>query len=173
MKTKRVVLSGLFLALGLLMPFITAQIPEVGNMLLPMHIPVLICGFVCGGQYGLLVGLLSPLLRSVLFSMPPLIPKAVCMAFELAAYGFVVGMMYRKMRHKKWGIYISLLVAMVAGRIVWGLVAAVVYKMAGIAFGMELFWTEAFVNAVAGIVVQLILVPALIYSLEKAGFLEE
>ena len=173
MKTKKIVLSGLFLALGLVMPFMTGQIPEIGNMLLPMHIPVLVCGFVCGWQYGLVVGFLTPLLRSFLFGMPPLVPKAICMAFELAAYGFVVGLMYQKMRHKKWGIYISLLVAMVMGRAVWGLVATVVYQVAGVSFGMELFLTEAFVNAIVGIMVQLVLVPALIYSLEKANLLEE
>lgn len=173
MRTKRVVLSGVFLALGLLMPFITGQIPEVGNMLLPMHIPVLICGYVCGWQYGLAVGIIVPLLRSLFFGMPPLFPKAICMAFELAVYGMVVGLLYQRLRHRKGRIYISLLAAMVAGRAVWGIVAAVVYPLAGVSFGPELFLTEAFINALAGIVVQLLMIPALVYSLEKAGFLEK
>lgn len=172
MRTKRVVLSGVFIALGLVMPFITGQIPEVGNMLLPMHIPVLICGYVCGGRYGLAVGALVPLLRSVFFGMPPFFPKAICMSFELAVYGMIVGLLYKQLRHRKWRIYISLLTAMVAGRVIWGSVAAMVYPLAGIDFGLEIFFAEAFVNATVGIVVQLLLVPALVYSLEKAGFLE-
>ncbi len=172
MRTKRVVLSGVFIALGLLMPFITGQIPEVGNMLLPMHIPVLICGYVCGGRYGLVVGALVPLLRSLFFGMPPMIPKAICMSVELATYGFVVGLLYRWLRRRRGRIYISLLGAMIAGRVTWGIVAAGVYKVVGVPFGPEIFLTEAFVNAAVGIVVQLLLIPALVFSLERAGFLE-
>ncbi len=172
MRTRKVVLSGLFLAMGLLMPFITGQIPEVGNMLLPMHIPVFICGYVCGWQYGMVIGFITPLLRSVLFGMPLMVPKAVCMAFELMVYGMVVGLAYQRLRFKKWRIYISLLSAMIAGRVAWGLVAALVYGMLGIDFGPGVFLAEAFVNAMPGIVLQLVLIPALIYSLEKANLLE-
>jgi uncharacterized membrane protein len=85
-------MAGLFLALGLVMPFLTGQIPSLGNKLLPMHIPVLLCGFVCGGPTGLIVGFILPILRSVLFSMPPMYPMAMSMAFELAVYGFVQGL---------------------------------------------------------------------------------
>lgn len=173
MRTKRVVLSGVFITLGLLLPFITGQIPEVGNMLLPMHIPVLICGYVCGGRYGLAVGAMVPLLRSFFFGMPPLVPKAVCMSVELATYGLVVGLLYQRLRYRRGRIYISLMGAMVVGRLAWGMVATVVYKVVGIPFGVEIFLAEAFVNAVVGIVVQLLLVPALVFSLEKAGFLEK
>lgn len=173
MRTRKVVLSGLFLALGLLMPFITGQIPEVGNMLLPMHIPVLICGYVCGWQYGLVIGFITPLLRSVLFGMPPMVPKAICMAFELMVYGMVVGLAYQRMHYKKWRIYISLLLALIAGRVVWGLVAALVYGLLGINFGLGIFLTEAFVNALPGLILQLVLIPALIFSLERANLLEK
>lgn len=173
MRTKKIVLSVVFLALGLLMPFIAGQIPEVGNMLLPMHIPVLVCGYVCGWQYGLAVGVLAPLLRSVLFSTPPFFPRALCMAFELGTYGLVVGLMYRKMRHKKFGIYISLLVSMVAGRVIWGIAAAVIYRLAGMSFGLEQFFSEAVVNAAVGMAVQLVLVPLLIFSLEKSGLIDD
>lgn len=94
--TKKLVLSALFLAIGLILPFITMQIPAVGKMLCPMHIPVLLCGFIVGWPYGLLVGFITPLLRSVLFGMPMLVPNAVCMAFELATYGFVAGVLSQK-----------------------------------------------------------------------------
>ena len=83
-KISKLVLSGLFLALAFVLPFLTGQVPEIGNMLCPMHIPVLLCGFICGWPYGLLIGFLSPLLRSLILGMPPMFPKAVCMALELA-----------------------------------------------------------------------------------------
>ncbi|WP_322597248.1 ECF transporter S component [Acetivibrio straminisolvens] len=94
MSTKRLVLSGLFLALGLLIPFLTAQIPSLGSRLLLMHIPVLLCGFICGWPYGLIIGLVLPVFRSMLFGMPPMFPTAVAMAFELAAYGLMTGLLY-------------------------------------------------------------------------------
>lgn len=159
MRTKKIVLSGLFLALGLLLPFITGQIPEIGNMLLPMHIPVLICGYVCGWQWGMVIGFLTPLLRSVLFGMPMMVPKAICMAFELMVYGMMSGLVYQRLRNKRWRIYISLLTAMVAGRMVWGLVALLVYGLLGIRFGVEIFFAEAILNALPGIFLQLILIP--------------
>ena len=129
--TKKLVLSALFLAIGLILPFITMQIPAVGKMLCPMHIPVLLCGFIVGWPYGLLVGFITPLLRSVLFGMPMLVPNAVCMAFELATYGFVAGVLSPKMRKDMKSLYIALVAAMLVGRVVWGLVSAIVYTLMG------------------------------------------
>ena len=91
---KKVITSGVCLALCLLLPFLTGQIPQVGSMLCPMHIPVLICGLACGWPYGLVVGLIAPIFRSLLFGMPPLFPTATAMAFELAAYGAISGILY-------------------------------------------------------------------------------
>ena len=93
--TKKLVYSALFLALALVLPFLTGQIQTFGQMLAPMHLPVLLCGFVCGPVWGLAVGAVAPLLRSLLFSMPPMFPTAVAMAFELAAYGLFTGLFYR------------------------------------------------------------------------------
>ena len=90
---RTVVFAAAFLALALMLPFLTGQIPQIGSMLSPMHIPVLLCGFVCGWPWGLAVGVVAPPLRSVLFGMPPMYPTALCMAFELAAYGAVAGLM--------------------------------------------------------------------------------
>ena len=117
----KMTLSALFLALAYVMPFLTGQIPEMGAMLCPMHLPVLLCGFICGWPWGMVVGFISPLLRSMLTGgFPPMFPTAVCMAFELAAYGAVSGLMHRLLPKKKSYIYVSLLIAMIAGRIVWG-----------------------------------------------------
>ena len=95
-KAKKVVLSAVFLAIGIVLPFYTGQIKEIGDTLLPMHIPVLFTGFICGWQWGLAVGLILPFLRSVLFSMPPMFPNAIWMATELASYGVVAGMLYKR-----------------------------------------------------------------------------
>lgn len=117
---RTVVFAAAFLALALMLPFLTGQIPQIGSMLSPMHIPVLLCGFVCGWPWGLAVGVVAPPLRSVLFGMPPMYPTALCMAFELAAYGAVAGLMYRALPKKKSNIYVALITAMIAGRLVWG-----------------------------------------------------
>lgn len=98
-KVKKVTLSGMLFAIGLILPFFIGQIPAVGKMLLPMHIPVLICGLILGWQYGLAVGFLLPLVRSVLFGMPVLYPNAIAMASEMGTYGLVAGWLYS---HAKW-----------------------------------------------------------------------
>lgn len=171
--TKKLVLSALFIALGIVLPFFTGQLPQIGNMLLPMHIPVLICGFVCGAPYGLAVGFIVPLLRSIMFGRPMMVPTAIGMAIELAVYGLVTGLMYAKFKHKKLGIYVSLITAMIVGRIIWGIASFIIYHILGNPFTWEIFAAEAFVNAVPGIIVQLILIPALIYALRKARLLED
>ena len=121
----KMILSALFLALAYIMPFLTGQIPEIGSMLCPMHIPVLLCGFICGWQWGLAVGFVTPLMRSMILGAPPMFPKAVCMAFELATYGMIAGFLYRKLPRKKLNVYLSLFGAMIVGRIVWGIVKAI------------------------------------------------
>ena len=114
------VLAALFLALAFVLPMITGHVPQIGNMLCPMHFPVLLAGFVLGGPWGLALGFAAPLLRSVLFGMPPMYPIAIAMAFELATYGAVAGFMYRKVQHTLPMIYATLVTSMVAGRLVWG-----------------------------------------------------
>jgi len=164
---KTMVLSALFLALALVLPFLTGQIPEVGSMLCPMHIPVLLCGFFCGWPWGLAVGFLAPLLRSLFFGMPPMFPAAVSMAFELSTYGSISGRLYRKLPHSKISVYISLLTAMVAGRLVWGIVRFLCAGLDVSAFGLSAFWAGAVTTAIPGIIVQLLLIPVLVITLKK------
>jgi len=164
---KDLVLAALFLALALVLPFLTGQIPEIGSMLCPMHIPALLCGFFCGWHWGLTVGLVAPILRSVMFGMPPMFPVAVCMSAELAVYGAVSGLMYSRLPRKKVSVYSSLLTAMVAGRLVWG---AARFLCAGLdvsVFGLSAFWAGAVTTAIPGILVQLLLIPVLVMVLEK------
>ncbi len=166
--TKRLVLAGLFLALGLLMPFLTGQIPSFGSRLLPMHIPVLLSGFALGGPLGLIVGFLTPLLRSVLFGMPPVFPTAFVMAYELASYGYLAGVLYRSFPRKDSFIYASLLLAMVGGRVVWGLVNAFVLGLSGTTFTWQMFTAGAVFNAIPGIVLQLAIIPVIVLALQRA-----
>ena len=166
-QVKKLVYSAMCLAICLVLPFLTGQIPEVGSMLLPMHIPVLLCGFLCGGGWGAAVGFTAPLLRHLIFSMPPM-PGCISMAFELAVYGLVVGLLYKRLGKGLKGIYISLLCAMVAGRLVWGAAQMVIMGLNGGNFPMSAFVAGAVTSAIPGIVLQLVLLPVLVKALEKA-----
>ena len=172
--TKKLAYAALFLALCLVLPLLTGQIPQIGSMLLPMHIPVLLCGLVCGWQYGAAVGFVAPLLRSLLFTMPKLYPVATAMAFELLTYGLVIGLVYRRLAKKGMvGVYAALVTAMVAGRLVWGVAEVVLLGLNGNAFTAQAFLAGALLNAVPGIIVQLILIPAVMAALHKAGAIEK
>lgn len=164
---KTLVLAALFLAMALVLPFLTGQIPEIGSMLCPMHIPALLCGFFCGWPWGLAVGLIAPVLRSLIFGMPPMFPVAVCMSAELAAYGAVSGFLYSKMSRNKASVYISLLTAMVAGRLVWGIARFLCAGLDPSAFGIAAFWAGAITTALPGIILQIVLIPVLVMALKK------
>lgn len=167
----KLILSGLFIALGIVLPFLTGQIPQVGSALLPMHIPVLLCGFSCGWPFGLIVGFITPVLRSLLFSMPPLFPTAVAMAFELASYGAMTGLFYKLFPKKPAFIYVSLLLSMLIGRLIWGLASYILIGLSGESFTFQLFITGAFINALPGMAIQIILIPLIVLALERAGLM--
>lgn len=170
--TRNLTLSALFLALGYVLPFLTGQIPQFGSMLLPMHIPVFLCGLICGWQYGVIVGLILPLTRSLFFFMPPFY-AALAMTFELAAYGFVAGFLYSRARKQGLvALYCSMIIAMLAGRLVWGAAQIVILGLQGNAFTWQAFMAGAFVNAVPGIIVQLVLIPAIMFALDKTGLVK-
>ena len=161
------VLSAMFLAIALLLPLLTGQIVQIGNALCPMHIPVLLCGFFCGPWYALAVGFIAPILRFALFGMPPLLPIGISMSLELATYGMVVSLLYKLLPAKKSGIYLALIGAMIAGRIVWGAVRVVLLGLGRYEFGWNAFIAGAFLNAIPGIIIQIILIPVLVMALEK------
>lgn len=165
---KKLIISAMLLAIGLVLPFLTGQLQQIGNMLLPMHIPVLLCGLVCGWQYGLAVGFIMPLMRSLLFSMPVMFPSAAAMAFELGTYGFLSGFLFGNAR---WqcvrSLYRCLIAAMLGGRAVWGLVMTVILGVGENGFTFGAFLTGAFLNAIPGIIIQLVLIPAIMLALDK------
>lgn len=168
----KLVLSAMFIAIGLVLPFLTGQIKQIGNMLLPMHLPVILCGLICGWQYGIGTGFILPLLRSAIFGMPTMYPNAVAMAFELATYGFVVGFLYAQTKKQNvLSIYKCLIIAMISGRVVWGVVEVILLGMGG-AFTYEMFIAGAFLNSIPGIVLQLVLIPALMVLLDRTGIVK-
>ena len=171
-KLLKMVLAAFFLALSYVMPFLTGQIPEIGSMLCPMHIPVLLCGFLCGWQWGLAVGFIAPLFRSLTLGMPPLFPVAVCMAAELAAYGAVSGLMHKYLPRKKPYIYVSLLTAMISGRLIWGAAMFIAMSVDGGAFTFSAFLAGAVSNAVPGIIVQIVIIPVAVMVLDNPKILK-
>ena len=168
-KVKKLAVTAMLFAVGMVLPFFIGQIPAIGKMLLPMHIPVLLCGFIVGWQYGALIGFLLPIVRGLVFGMPPLYPNAVAMAFEMAAYGFVSGYLYS---HARWQctkmLYISLVTAMLAGRLVWAFAEVILLGIGGNTFTWEMFAAGAFLNAIPGIIVQLTLIPLIMVALRRA-----
>ena len=174
-KIFKITLSGLLLALGIVLPFLTGM--QLGSVLCPMHIPILLCGIICGWQYGLLIGIICPLLRSVIVGMPPIYPTAISMSVELGIYGFVSGLLFEKLKNKNLNLllvcFISLISAQLLGRLGWGLVRFIMGLIDKTnVFTFNAFLSGAFIVAWPGILVQLIIIPILIISLNKAGYIK-
>jgi len=172
-QTKKLALAAMFVAIGLVLPLLTGSIPEIGMMLLPMHIPVLFCGLICGYRYGLAVGFVLPLLRAITFGMPPLFPMGISMAFELATYGFVIAIIYGRAQWSQWrcllSLFCALILAMIAGRVVWFAAMVVLIGISGEAFTWQMFITAAVLNSIPGIILQLVLIPSVMLALNKTG----
>ena len=169
LQVRKMTYAALYLAIAMVLPFVTGQIPEIGKSLSPMHIPALLCGFLCGWPWGLAVGFIAPLLRSVIFGMPAMFPGAVAMAFELATYGAVSGLLYKLLPRTKMNIYLILVISMIAGRIVWGIARLVLAGLSGTTFTWALFLSGAVTAAIPGIILHIVLVPVLVMALERAG----
>lgn len=162
-KTNKITVSGMLLAVGIILPFVTAHglgIP--GTVLLPMHFPVLLCGFLCGPVYGLLLGLILPLISSILTGMPSIYPMAPIMTMELMTYGFIAGILSAKTKicKKRIGLYITLIIAMICGRIMYGITFAILLSISGSLKALTVW--AAIATGIPGILVQLLLIPAII-----------
>lgn len=170
-KTKRLVLAALCLALGVVLPIAFHSVANAGSVFLPMHIPVLLCGIICGWPYGLACGVLAPVLSSLLTGMPPMayVPSMVC---ELAMYGFASGIIkqYVKTGKPLLDTYIALISAMLLGRITFGALNALIFKAGE--YSLAIWTTAAFVTALPGIVIQIVIVPILVLALQKAKIIE-
>jgi len=156
----------LFIALGILLPIAFHMIGQ-GKVFLPMHLPVLLAGFTCGPGVGAVVGAVTPVLSSALTGMPPMMPMAPMMTLELATYGAVTGLLYRRARL---GIYPSLIVAMIAGRLVYGCCGAVLLPVLGLEGISPLYpLTAGVLSSLPGIVIQLAFVPAVVYLVQRSA----
>ncbi len=168
---KKLTYSALFLALCMVLPLITGNIPQIGQALSPMHIPVLLCGFVCGWPWGLAVGFIAPLLRGLLFGMPTIYPTGIAMAFELATYGTLAGILYMALPKKIPYIYVTLICAMIGGRVVWGIARFIMAGLSGSSFPMSAFVAGAVTNAIPGIILHIVLIPLIVIALKRAKLL--
>ena len=165
---KKLTVTAFMLALGLVLPFLTGQIQSIGSMLLPMHLPVFLCALICGWEFGVPMAFILPLLRSFMFGMPPMYPTALAMAFELATYALVAGLLYKKSKQSILSLYVAMIAAMVAGRAVWGVCMMILLGVKGNTFTLSAFLSGALLNAIPGIILQLILIPVIMVALKKA-----
>lgn len=163
---KRMTLAAVCVALCVVLPIAFHSIPNSGSVFLPMHIPVLICGLICGWPYGLICGLMGPLLSSALTGMPP-VAFLPSMMVECGVYGLVSGLTLKHVRTKSTyaDMYIALIAAMLAGRVVSGIANALIFTP-GLA--LSAWVTASFVTALPGIVIQLVFLPSVVFTLMKA-----
>ena len=165
---RNTVLSAMFLALSFVLPFFTGQIQQIGSMLLPMHIPIILCSLCCSEKYGFLVGLVAPVMRSAIFNMPPMYPTAISMSVKLAVMGFLVGFIYEKMKKQIiTSLYISLISSILISRLFWAAAMCALLGVGEGGFTLSMFFTMAFAKAFPGIILQLVLVPTIVYLKEK------
>ena len=168
---KKMVGTAILIALGVVLPLAFHSVPNGGSILLPMHIPVLLCGLIYGLPYGLICGVLTPILSSLLTGMPPpaYLPAMLC---ELAVYGLVSALLSQLIRtqNRYANIYLPLIGAMLAGRIIYGVLSALIFRAGS--YSMQIWMTSAFVTAFPGILIQLILIPVIILALQKANLIE-
>lgn len=165
--TKKLVIAGLFTALGVILPIFFHAIPNAGSIFLPMHLPVLLCGLLCGWYYGAACGILAPLLSSLITGMPPaaMLPSMLC---ELLVYGLLTGLLFSRIRTGKLAVdlYCSLIGAMIGGRLVAGLLNALIFRAGN--YSLSIWVTASFVTALPGIIIQLVAVPIIVLSLYQA-----
>ncbi len=163
---KRMTLAAVCVALCVVLPIAFHSIPDAGSVFLPMHIPVLICGMICGWPYGLICGLMGPLVSSALTGMPP-IAYLPAMMVECGVYGLVSGLMLKFVhtRNTYADLYIALVAAMLAGRVISGIAKALIFTPG---MAMSAWVTASFVTALPGIVIQLVLLPTVVFTLMKA-----
>jgi len=168
---KKMVIAALFIALGIVLPIAFHSVPNAGRIFLPMHIPILLCGIICGLPYSLICGIVTPLLSSMLTGMPPaaFLPSMIC---ELAAYGTVSSLLMRYAPVNKIyaKTYISLIGAMIFGRVFYGILNALVFSVGS--YSMQIWVTAAFVTALPGVIIQIVIIPAIVAVLQKARLVE-
>ena len=168
----RLVTVGMLLALGILLPLVTAHgFGMQGSILLPMHIPVFLAGLTAGPIWGMALGAILPILNSLLTGMPAIYPNMVMMTFELFTYGLISGLIYRKGGYvrKKIGkipaLFAAIIAAMTVGRAVYGIIFAILFSISG---GLKALtvW-GAIATGIPGIIAQILLLPCITVAIES------
>ena len=169
---KKSIITAVCIALCYVIPLMCHGMQNAGNIFCPMHIPVFICGLICGWQYGLLCGIAGPALSSALSGMPPvaILPS---MMVELAAYGTAAGLMMKLVRTKSTyaDLYISLIVAIVCGRVLAGLAKALIFARGS--YSMSAWIAGSVVTSWPGTVIQLVFIPTIVFALMKSHLIPE
>ena len=169
---RSIVYAAVCLALCMVLPLLTGNIPEIGRQFAPMHFPVLLCGFIAGPVWGCVVGVIAPLMRHLMFGAPALYPDAVRMMVELGVYGLAAGLFYRYLPKKPFGIYVSLLSAQFFGRLAWGIAAYFISLFdKDNPFFIEMVMTATVTGSLIGIAIQLLLIPPIVYAMQRARFI--
>ncbi len=169
--TKKLTMTAMMIALGLVLPPVIRMIPNGGVLFSPMHISPLLTGLVIGPVEGIIVGLICPLLNHLLYGMPQG-TTLIGMCFELPVYGLVSGILMNVLKSQKdqVKVYLSLIIAMLCGRIVGGIVQSIVL---GSTYTLQVWITSYFVSTFPAIIIHLILLPVVYFSLNKAGFVRK
>ncbi|NLD26277.1 MAG: ECF transporter S component [Acholeplasmataceae bacterium] len=168
-QTEKIVLSGLFIAIGVILPSLF-HAAGIGQQISPMHFPALLAGVILGWKYGLAVGLLTPLLSGLMFGMPPLFPTATVMSLELGTYALISGIITEKVKPFKnqiYNIYLGLLVAMILGRIVYGISYAVIMGISGETYGFRVYISSVLLQTWPGIILQFLVIPPIVVLYQK------
>ncbi len=171
---RSIVYAAVCLAMCMVLPLLTGNIPEIGQQFAPMHFPVLLCGFIAGPFWGGVVGFIAPFLRYLIFSVPVIYPQGVRMAFELLTYGAAAGLFYRYLPKKPFGIYVSLLCAQFFGRFAWGICQYLlsVFDKSN-EFYLEMIMAQTITSSLYGIAIQLVLIPPIVFAMQKARFISK
>lgn len=175
-RTKRLALGALFTALGILLPlaFHLTGIPAAGQVFLPMHIPVLLCGLILGPVYGAVCGAVCPVAGFLLMNMPAA-GRVLFMTVELCAYGLSAGLLYRKcgLDRLRLGVYPALLGAMLSGRLLYALALTAAATLFGMESVSAYLAVQATITGLAGIAVQAVVLPPLVKLFERSAFARE
>lgn len=164
--TRDLILAGVLLALGIVIPMIFHTVGIMGTVFLPMHIPVLIGGLLISPVLALLLGIITPLLNSVLTGMPPMFPMAAIMMFELGVYGLAASLATRNL---KLSTMPSLIISMIVGRLAAGVTVFVLSSYFGVQMDAIMFVKGGIITGLPGMAIQLILIPSLVYALNKVN----
>jgi len=163
MQLQKIVYSGFFIAVGIVLPMVFHAV-GLGSIFLPMHLPVLLAGFILGSWCGMLVGILSPLVSSLLTGMPLVSPPILpIMVMELAIYGLMAGFVYNKSGY----LYVSLVWAMIAGRLAAGFGVYLAVLLCGFKVPVFVYLSAAIIKGAPGIIMQLVLIPLLVKRWEN------